>query len=294
VDTRHPEAVARAERSWSMNRIDEAQATLREVLASDPDDFGARYRLGILELETDPARAVAELELAAAERPRHPGPPFFLARARFQMDEEGAWEDDLATAVALSRARSGFALAETTEAVAAALTAFRAQQFDMAAPALREAAEAAGEDPGLWYLAGWAALETRSVLWARGAAERALEIDSVFPEALVLLARARWAQGDRPGTRAALEEALAIDPDLSIAHTHLGILLLDRTDFRDGILELWRAILIDPVDPLPHRELGQAFFSMRMGPQGIPYLERGDWLTTFLRRSPTPGSSSPR
>jgi len=293
-ETRHQEAVVRAERFWAMNQIDQAQATLREVLASDEDDFGARYRLGVLELKADPAQAAADLERAAIERPRDPGPRFFLARARFEMDEEGGWEEDLAQAVSLSRARSGVALAETTEAVASALTAFRSGNFRAAAPPLRSAAETAMVDPALWYLAGWATLENGGLLRAESAVEHALEIDPSFPEALVLLARVRWAQGDRAAARAALEQALAIDPDLPSAHIQLGLLLLEQTDFRDGILELWRAILIDPIDPLPHRELGHAFFTMRMAPEGVRYLERADWLTVFLRRSPAPGSSSPR
>jgi tetratricopeptide (TPR) repeat protein len=284
----------RAERFWAMSQTDQARATLREVLAADEDDFGARYRLGVLELEDDPARAATELERAAAEQPRHPGPRFFLARARFLMDEESAWEEELARAAALAGTRAGFALAETTEAVAAALAAFDAQDYRTAGPPLRQAAETAMVDPVLWYLAGWATLENGGLLGAGTAAEHALDLDPAFPEALVLLARVRRAGGDRSGARAALEEALTLDPGLASAHTQLGLLLVEQTDFRDGILELWRSILIDPLDPLPHRELGHAFFTMRMAPQGVRYLEQADWLTAFLRRSPAPGSAPSR
>jgi Flp pilus assembly protein TadD len=147
-------------------------------------------------------------------------------------------------------------------------------------------------DPGLWYLAGSTALEAANFPGARLSAERALEIDPQYPEGLVLLGRVLWAEGDRSGARAKFEEALALDPELPVAHTQLGMLLLEQTDFRPGLLELWTAVLLDPVDPLPHRELGHAFFSMRIPTEGVIYLERSDWLTTFLQTrgtEPAPG-----
>lgn len=292
VETRHPEEIARAEQAWSMNRAADARSLLAEVVEDDADDFGAVYRLGVLELDNDPVRSAELLERAATLRPLHPGPRFFLARARFQLDETGGWEDDLEQAVILSRRRFGVALAETTEAVAAALEDYQRQRPRFAALPFRQAAETAMTDPGLWYLAGSTALEAANFPGARLSAERALEIDPQYPEGLVLLGRVLWAEGNRSGARAKFEEALALDPELPVAHTQLGMLLLEQTDFRPGLLELWTAVLLDPVDPLPHRELGHAFFSMRIPTEGVIYLERSDWLTTFLQTGgtePAPG-----
>jgi len=277
-----------------MNRTDDAEAILREVLQGDEDDFGARYRLGVLELGSDPGAAEPDLERAAELRPELPGPRFFLARARFRLDESGSWADDLALAVALARARAGFALAETTETVAAALEQFRAQRFYLAASPLYREAGAAETDPGLWFLAGWAELETGNGSLARTAAEHALELDPQFPEALVLQGRVRRAEGDLNGAQASYEQALALAPDLPLAHAWMGVLLLDRTEYREGLLELWHSILADPTDPAPHRELGHAYFTMRMPTEGVPYLERSDWLVTFLRRSSPDAGAPPR
>ena len=79
-----------------LERLDEAEAALRQSLALEPDFPVAHLRLGrVLEKRQQPAEAIRELKEAARLDPTYPEPHYALARIYKKQDDPKAAQDEL-------------------------------------------------------------------------------------------------------------------------------------------------------------------------------------------------------
>src|SRR5262249_1336965 len=80
-------------------------------------------------------------------------------------------------------------------------------------------------------------------------ARRAVALNDADAEVRACLAHALWIQGDYAGGVAEAEQALAISPNLAIAHRELGSALLLSGARAEGTPALEKCIRLDPRDP---------------------------------------------
>jgi adenylate cyclase len=94
---------------------------------------------------------------------------------------------------------------------------------------------------------------TRDLAEALGSAEslarKAVSLDGADAEALTCLGRVRLTQGDYDGARVAIEQAIALNPNLAIAHGTLGGTLVFSGHPKEGLVALEHAIRLDPRHP---------------------------------------------
>ena len=90
-----------------------------------------------------------------------------------------------------------------------------------------------------------------TVLRARDAAEMALALDPLLPEAYAALGNAASYDGDRRLTSIALlERAIDLRPSFATAHQWLGTKLMTNGDLAGGLASLVRATMLDPRSPI--------------------------------------------
>jgi eukaryotic-like serine/threonine-protein kinase len=106
---------------------------------------------------------------------------------------------------------------------------------------------------------------------AKEAALKALEIDDTLAEAHIPLAVIKtqydwdWSGGERE-----FQRAIALNPSSARAHQAYGFVLLVATGrFEEGIVELKRALELDPLSLLINRNLGRALLAARQYDQAI-------------------------
>ena len=80
---------------------------------------------------------------------------------------------------------------------------------------------------------------------AESLARKAVSLDGADAEALTCLGRVRLTQGDYDGARVAIEQAIALNPNLAIAH---GTLVFSGHP-KEGLVALEHAIRLDPRHP---------------------------------------------
>jgi adenylate cyclase len=99
-----------------------------------------------------------------------------------------------------------------------------------------------------------AAFQTRSLLEVQGSIEtlarRAVALDSDDAEARSLLCFALFLLGDTGSALDHIERALAISPNLAIAHGILGLTLIFSGRPEAGIATVQRCLRLDPRDPM--------------------------------------------
>jgi non-specific serine/threonine protein kinase len=99
---------------------------------------------------------------------------------------------------------------------------------------------------------------------AKTAAHKALELDSNSAEAYEVLAEIKlysdW--DDWPGAEQNFKQALALNPNLAMAHRNYSwyLNLMGRNE--EGIAEMKRAVEIDPMAPLFHEDLGWQYWDL--------------------------------
>ena len=145
---------------------------------------------------------------------------------------------------------------------------------------------------------------------AREAAEKALELNGMLAEAHNSLAAARWMYDwNREGAEKGFLRALALNPNLAIAHRWFGLFLAWGGRFDEGIAELNQAIDLDPLSLFHNAYLGlalylsrrydaaieQCFKTLELDPNNLPsigfiglsYIEQGkieDAISLFERQ----------
>ena len=80
-------------------------------------------------------------------------------------------------------------------------------------------------------------------------ARKAVSLDGADADALTCLGRVRLTQGDYEGARSAIEQAIALNPNLAIAHGTLGSTLVFSGHPKAGLVALERGIRLDPRHP---------------------------------------------
>ena len=127
-----------------------------------------------------------------------------------------------------------------------------------------------------YYDLGATALQRPKPLYeqARAAAEKALEIDDKVYGARGTLAMLHLLQD---GNSAAAEEKcrqeIALYPNAAGSHGLYGLLLVCLAQPDEALTETERAIELDPVTPLLHRQLGLVFYSARRYEEAIDALQ---------------------
>jgi tetratricopeptide (TPR) repeat protein len=111
------------------------------------------------------------------------------------------------------------------------------------------------------WSADWALSPLEACPRARGAAEKALELDPSLAEAHVFLAMARWwCDFDYEGTRRDFETALALQPESSSAHEWYGYYLVATGERDKGLAESRRAVELDPLSAHTSTMLGMNLY----------------------------------
>jgi TolB-like protein/Tfp pilus assembly protein PilF len=105
---------------------------------------------------------------------------------------------------------------------------------------------------------------------AKEAALKALEIDDTLSEAHIALALIKTNDWDWSGGENEFRRAIALNPTSARAHQAYGFVLLQATGrFEEAIVELKRALELDPLSLLISRNLGQVLLSARHYDQAI-------------------------
>ena len=84
---------------------------------------------------------------------------------------------------------------------------------------------------------------------AENLARKAVSLDGADADALTCLGRVRLTQGDYEGARSAIEQAIALNPNLAIAHGTLGSTLVFSGHPKAGLVALEHGIRLDPRHP---------------------------------------------
>ena len=86
---------------------------------------------------------------------------------------------------------------------------------------------------------------------------RAVALDGSDAEVRACLARVLWVRGDHAAAQAEAEQALALSPNLAIAHAELGAALVFSGRWTDGTAALKTSVRLDPRDPRSATRLNQ-------------------------------------
>lgn len=125
--------------------------------------------------------------------------------------------------------------------------------LDMAQKASRLAPE--WDEP--FYLAGISYYFLRHYSEAHQSFTRAFEINPRSATAIFMAALAAANEGQPKEAERLLRRAIALQPDNTRFHCHLGIVLIRQNEYEKAELSLKRAAQLKPDYPLPHYELGK-------------------------------------
>ncbi len=278
------EAVRQADLHWAQGRLELAQKELHDALEHDSKSFPARYREGAHEVEDHPRDAITDLTEASALAPDHPGPPAFLGFAHQRLSDFAGAQADMEQALELERARVGYAVRDTTAEVREGIHALEEERFLDAMIAFRSDLDRDSTRAAVWYLYGRAAFLARDLDKAGRAAEKARSLRSDFPEARSLRAAVYLENGDPAPAKAEIEAALALDPGLADAHYRYGLYHLQESEYREGLLELWQAVLENPLDPVYQEETGRTLMKVGLPQQASAFYQHAEAARTFLDR----------
>ena len=216
-----------------------AQLELRHVVAADPANAEAHFRLGEVQLRLgDPMAAERELTLAAdrgwnAQALAGPMAQTLLMEGRFEdvlKASTAGLNPSQQLDVELARVGAELALKRTGDAQHDAAEAQRLAPHSVeAALAMAQAAQAAGDAAA-----------------AGKAVDQALAIDPHAPAALLVRADLLAAQGDRAGALAATDAAVAAAPNFAPARLRRAELLMTTHDNARALPDLDRVLKADP------------------------------------------------
>ncbi|HXX92996.1 MAG TPA: tetratricopeptide repeat protein, partial [Planctomycetota bacterium] len=280
----------------------EHEAAARRLIAINPDDAWARRELALVltrERRLDEAVALAE----AACRLDPTEPSTYTVRAavataagdtagaieacrksiRLSVDWEPALRDlvHAARTVAERREALAFIRAELIRQVifGDGLLTYRDLAKDTLEPEellshLREAVEAR---PDLWH--AWAAIVRQTAEMNRldeavELARKATDRFPLVPRLWVDLAFVCRLRGDLPGLRAALEQALRINPSWGLASRELAAFLERSGDFAGARSVLEQAVARLPLDPYVNERLAEILWKLGERDSAIARMER--------------------
>ncbi len=266
------------------------EAACRRLIAINPDDAWARGELALLfarERRLDEAFEEAD----AAYRLDPSDPSTYTVRAavcsaagkvqaaseacrqsiRLSVDWEPALRDLVrgAATVAARREALAFIRAELIRQVifGDGLLTYRDLAKDTLEPEelLAQLREAVGARPDLWH--AWAAMvrqwaEMNRLDEALDLARKATERFPLVPKLWVDLAFVHRLKGDAAGVRAALEQALRINPSWGLASRELASAHERVGDFAGAKAVLEQAVARSPLDPYTHERLAEVLWRL--------------------------------
>jgi len=110
---------------------------------------------------------------------------------------------------------------------------------------------------------------------ARAALNRALELDPGLAEPYTTQALVKAEEmGLRADMEPDLRRAIALNPNYSVAHDWLGMILIAQKRFAESETELRSAQLLDPLDPMITEGLGEDYYYWRRYDDAIAQLEK--------------------
>ena len=230
----------------------QAEATLRRILAQAPHESATRHRLAwLLQQRGQLDAAIDELKLAIQF---HPTSGVLHSHLGSILRQSGRPEEAVAsfrTAIELEPGNSiaHFNLGNAYQQL---------EQFTHAVESYRAALAGLPADPDVHLNLGLAQKELAQLDEARSSLEQALRIKPDFTDAWVNLGVVSKSQGDLEQAEACYRRALAIDDRSALACNNLGSLLQSQYRVSEAIEWLERALCINPKYATAYGNLGDA------------------------------------
>ena len=226
-----------------LNRFNEALEYYRRAAQLDPRHFEASFHTASTLMELNRFdEAVEYFQAASKIKPQHPAPLQNMAELHRQ---QGRYEEALEWYAAVLKIDPEYALAHAGKGT----TLFHMQRYDEAVQSLERAVSPQPDSPMARAPLLFMARAFEALGRAEAAAEhyeRALRIDSRFPETLARLAALRFGQDRYEEALDLYRTLVEIQPDKATAHADIGATLfyLDRPD--DALQSFERALSLDP------------------------------------------------
>jgi tetratricopeptide (TPR) repeat protein len=279
-----PEVLDMADRAWIRGDSLRALSLLDETVAESPDAFAAVYRLAVLRLESDPARALEGFARAAALDPGHPGPPLFTGILQLTRNEFAAADASMQRAHDLQLRRRGFTLEDTTEVVRQALLDLDAERWADAAQGFTAAIEQDPAEGALYYLKAEAQLGGGFLTDALNTVRTAAEKSPRLAPARALHGFFLFGRRKIEPARAEADAALAAIPDFPAALELHGRIVLFETEYQDGALRIWRALLGNPTRPIVLEIFANSLLRTSQPQQATAFFRYMEAVTAFHDR----------
>ena len=229
---------------------DTAARLLREVVAADPDNAEAHFRLGVLlEDARDDKAAVESLATAVKLDPKLIDAYLALGSAYLRL------EDRRSAFLAFNEA----ARLDPNSASAwfnLGVMYYLDGKHDTAVDALRKARSLRPDDPGIQFRLGMAEMNQGSMRDAKLSFNAALKLDPSLDEAWLNQANACTVLGDYEEAEAALERALELRPGWSDALNGRGVLARARDRSDEALDWFTQALAADPNNARVRLNLG--------------------------------------
>ncbi len=244
---------------YRRQQLEERVRALREFIAHDPEDALSQFSLGqaLLELKC-PGEALPHLERAVALKPDHSAAYRALGEAQLAAGEARAAAETFRSGIAIAEARGDLQtahemevfLARTTSAAEAtpAHTADSTESLaestisrteSVAANAAHHGRPAVPVPPQRgkarnFYKRGFNHFIEDRLEEAAAQFRRAVDLDPELAIAWNALARALFHAGDLPGSIAAAQRLVELEPDDPLSHTNLSILYQQQGLIREA------------------------------------------------------------
>ena len=115
--------------------------------------------------------------------------------------------------------------------------------------------------------------KSEAVSRARRVAEQAVALDSTLAEAHVAVGVVRELSFDWTGAEQAFKRAVRLNPNSWEARYELGNLLVRTRRFGEGLEEMERLLVLDPLSPTSYHGVAFAYYHSRQFDQAIAYYE---------------------
>jgi tetratricopeptide (TPR) repeat protein len=225
---------------------------LRAANAARPADDGVRNQLATAYLASRQPDSVLELihEPKTAEEHYLRGSAFYQAHRFNDADEES----DAALTLESENPKVLVLRVRLLQ---------RAGQQEAALEMARKASALAPNWDEPHYLAGISSYFLRHYTQARQSLARAFELNPKSAVAVFMAALAAASEGKPPEAEEYFRRAIALQPDNSRFHCHLGILLMRQTEYTKAEESLKTAAQLKPEYALPHYELGKLWMDSK-------------------------------
>lgn len=258
--------LAKAVGHRTAGRFDKARHTLKLVLDAEPHHADAHFEMGLIAVAAGtPEPAVQHFVVALRGAPDRPA--YWLALSRMLVDSGRLREAralmEQFKAQDLPAEGIGLALTSFVEhAYAKARAAYDADDL-VHAEALLDLVLAFDETHAdATYYAGAIAARTNRMQQAYDLLSIAILRDNASAAYFCTFGVLLSTMGDLPGAISALEKALALDPDLAIAHSNLAGVFLKSNRFGDCYAHVRQALALDPGHAGAHVNLGVCLKSL--------------------------------